>query len=221
MAKSNIVKFNMDKYLQKQIIEERREQIYNVIMLRRRIKEINKALTALRKSGYYDESIAVENLTSQVTSQAVGLRTTRTGNISVVGLKVGKISSGQLTSITKSITDFLKNKTSTIAGMEELYEERRSELATMFKDREFVDSLSYKDLRNIYSVFQSDLYDKENKRYDSKSFFTVYIQAIDEKKDKQWFLKTMENYQNYGNDKELRQASSDIYDKYIKFYAKR
>lgn len=217
----DVTKFNMDKFLQQQIKEERQEQIYEMVKLRSQIRKINRALSALRKSGYYDESIAVENLVNQLTSKAVGIETTSKGNISLSSFKIGKLSITKQTAINKSIDQFLKNKTSTVKGMELLYDERRDELARMFDDQEFVKSLSYKDLKTIYDVFQSREYDKENRRFDSKTFFTIYTQAIDQKKDKEWFLKEMGTYQEIGQDEDLKDSLSDIYDKYISKYAKR
>ena len=219
MAKSNITKFNLDKFLQQKMKEERQEQIYEMVKLRSRVRKVNRALAALRKTGLYDESIAVENIFNMLESKAVGVTKTQAGNVSLRSIK-GK-SMTQITAIEKAIDQFVKNKTSTVKGMEELFNERRDELARMFDDKEFVDQLTNKDLRHIYSVFQSREYDRENKRFDSKSFFTTYIQAIDEKKDKEWFLKEMRTYQDIGQDEDLREAVEKIYDTYISNYVKR
>lgn len=219
MTNSNITKFNLDKFLQQKMKEERQEQIYEMVKLRSRVRKVNRALAALRKTGLYDESIAVENIFNLLESKAVNVPKTQAGNISLRGIK-GK-SMTQVTAIEKAIDQFVKNKTSTVKGMEELFNERRDELARMFDDKEFVDQLTNKDIRHIYSVFQSREYDRENKRFDSKSFFTTYIQAIDEKKDKEWFLKEMKTYQDIGQDEDLREAVEKIYDTYISNYVKR
>lgn len=219
MANSNITKFNLDKFLQQKMKEERQEQIYEMVKLRSRVRKVNRALAALRKTGLYDESIAVENIFNMLESKAVGVTRTQAGNVSLRSIK-GKTMT-QVTAIEKAIDQFVKNKTSTVKGMEELFNERRDELARMFDDKEFVDQLTNKDLRHIYSVFQSKEYDRENKRFDSKSFFTTYIQAIDEKKDKEWFLKEMKTYQDIGQDEDLREAVEKIYDTYISNYVKR
>lgn len=219
MANSNITKFNLDKFLQQKMKEERQEQIYEMVKLRSRVRKVNRALAALRKTGLYDESIAVENIFNMLESKAVGVTRTQAGNVSLRSIK-GKTMT-QVTAIEKAIDQFVKNKTSTVKGMEELFNERRDELARMFDDKEFVDQLTNKDLRHIYSVFQSREYDRENKRFDSKSFFTTYIQAIDEKKDKEWFLKEMKTYQDIGQDEDLREAVEKIYDTYISNYVKR
>lgn len=217
--KTNVTKFNMDKFLQQKIKEERQEQIYEMVKLRSRVRKVNRALAALRKSGLYDESVAVENIFNYLESKAINVTKTPTGNISMVGLK-GK-SMTQIKGIEKAIEQFVKNKTSSVKGMIQLYDERRDELTRMFDDEDFVKSLSNKELRTIYSVFQSKEYDKESRRFDSKTFFTLYTQAIDQKKDKEWFLNEMEVYQQTGQDDDLREAVSDIYDKYISQFANR
>lgn len=217
----DVTKFNMDKFLQQQIKEERQEQIYQMVKLRSQVRRINRALAALRKAGYYDESIAVENLVNQLTSKAVGLETTSSGNISLTKLKIGKVSITKQTAIQKSLEQFIKNKTSTIKGMEVLYEERKYELKRMFENDDFVDNLSNKDIRTIYSVFQSNEYKALQSRMGSPEFFVLYTQAIDQKKDKDWFLREMSKYMESGQDEDLKESLSDIYDNYISKYTNR
>ena len=198
---------------------ERSDILYERIKAKSRIKKVNAMLKALKKEDLYDESVAVENIFNYLGTSTVDVGVTKSGYISTRGIKIKSIT--QLTGVNKAISEFLKNKTSTVAGMEDLYEERRRELIGMFGDDEFIRDLSYKDLRNIYSVFQSKEYDKENKRFDSSTFFTIYTQAIDEKMDKTKFLKEMENYMDFGRDETLKEDLSDIYDKFISNYANR
>ena len=216
---TNIINFNMDKYLKQQLIEERSEQIYEKIRVKRMIKQVNKALKSLREEDLYKESVAVENLFNLLESNTVNLKQTKSGNVSIVGIK--KKSLTQLTAITKAINEFKKNPTSTVKGMKELYKERKEELRGWLEDKEFVDSLGYDDLRKIYSVFQSNEYERTSKSFDSKSFFTVYTQAIDEKWNKQRFMREVKHYIDYGNDENLKKDIKTIYDDYIKNYSKR
>ena len=216
---TNIINFNMDKYLKQQLIEERSEQIYEKIRVKRMIKQVNKALKSLREEDLYKESVAVENLFNLLESNTVNLKQTKSGNVSIVGIK--KKSLIQLTAITKAINEFKKNPTSTVKGMKELYKERKEELRGWLEDKEFVDSLGYDDLRKIYSVFQSNEYERTSKSFDSKSFFTVYTQAIDEKWKKRRFMREVKHYIDYGNDESLKEDIKTIYDDYIKNYSKR
>lgn len=216
---TNIINFNMDKYLKQQLIEERSEQIYEKIRVKRMIKQVNKALKSLREEDLYKESVAVENLFNLLESNTVNLKQTKSGNVSIVG--INKKSLTQLTAITKAINEFKKNPTSTVKGMKELYKERKEELRGWLEDKEFVDSLGYDDLRKIYSVFQSNEYERTSKSFDSKSFFTVYTQAIDEKWKKRRFMREVKHYIDYGNDESLKEDIKTIYDDYIKNYSKR
>ena len=112
---TNIINFNMDKYLKQQLIEERSEQIYEKIRVKRMIKQVNKALKSLREEDLYKESVAVENLFNLLESNTVNLKQTKSGNVSIVGIK--KKSLTQLTAITKAINEFKKYPTSTVKGM--------------------------------------------------------------------------------------------------------
>lgn len=198
---------------------ERSEIIYEQIKAKSRIKKVNAMLRALKKEGLYDESIAVENIFNFLDTSPLGVDQTKSGYISVRGLSGKSVT--QLTGINKAISEFIKNKTSTVSGMRELYEERRNELARFIEDGSFLDALSYKDIRDIYKVFQSNEYKKLQSRMGSPEFFTLMTQSIDEKWSKDRFQKEMEYYLAEGNDEDLKGDIGYIYDIYIKNFVNR
>ena len=99
--------------------------------------------------------------------------------------------------------------------------ERRNELSRFISDKEFVDSLSYKDIRSIYKVFQSNEYKKLQSRMGSPEFFTLLTQSIDEKWNQEKFAKEIDLYMAEGNDEDLKEEITNIYNKYISKYSKR
>ena len=198
---------------------ERSEIIYEQIKAKSRIKKVNAMLRALKKEGLYDESIAVENIFNYLDTSPLGVEQTKSGYISVRGLSGKSVT--QLTGVNKAISEFIKNKTSTVSGMRELYEERRNELARFIEDGSFLDALSYKDIRDIYKVFQSNEYKKLQSRMGSPEFFTLMTQSIDEKWSKDRFQKEMEYYLAEGNDEDLKGDIGYIYDIYIKNFVNR
>ena len=204
------------------LVTESSEILYEQIKAKTRIKNINAMLRALKKEGLYDESIAVENIFNYLESKPVGIQKTKSGYISVRNIKNKSIT--QLTGINKAISEFVKNKTSTVSGMNELYEERRNELSRFISDKEFVDSLSYKDIRSIYKVFQSNEYKKLQSRMGSPEFFTLMTQAIDEQWNKGKFIQEMVNYLPEGNDEDLKKDLKNIirvYNRRIKTFTNR
>ena len=201
------------------LVTESSEILYEQIKAKTRIKNINAMLRALKKEGLYDESIAVENIFDYLESSPVDIQKTKSGYISIRNIKNKSVT--QLTGINKAITDFVKNKTSTVSGMNELYEERRNELSRFISDKEFVDSLSYKDIRSIYKVFQSNEYKKLQSRMGSPEFFTLLTQSIDEKWNQEKFAKEIDLYMAEGNDEDLKEEITNIYNKYISRYSKR
>ena len=201
------------------LVTESSEILYEQIKAKTKIKNINAMLRALKKEDLYDESIAVENIFDYLESSPVDIQKTKSGYISVRNIKNKSIT--QLTGINKAISEFVKNKTSTVSGMNELYEERRNELSRFISDKEFVDSLSYKDIRSIYKVFQSNEYKKLQSRMGSPEFFTLLTQSIDEKWNQEKFAKEIDLYMAEGNDEDLKEEITNIYNKYISKYSKR
>ena len=217
--KIKISKEFRDLELEKLYREQRQEQIYEQVKLRSRFKKVNAMLRALKKEGYYDETVAVENIMNYLGSQAVDVGKTKAGYVSLKGIS-GKTQT-QFTAINKAINEFMKNRTSTVKGFEALYSERRQELLNMFDDEDFINNLSDKDIRRIYSVFQSNEYQRNDKKFDSKTFFTLYTQAIDKKYDRARFIKEVNYYIDSGTDMDLKEDIVSIYDQYIKQYIKR
>ena len=196
---------------------ERSEIIYEQVKAKSRIKKVNAMLRALKKEGLYDESVAVENIFNYLDTAPIGVDQTKSGYISVRGLSGKSVT--QLTGVNKAISEFIKNKTSTVSGMKELYNERRNEIERFTGSKEFADSLSYKDLRDIYKVFKSNEYATASSSFDSNTFFTLYLTAMSSKnitKDK--FLKEATYYAEYGTDEDLKKSLSIIYDKFISTY---
>jgi hypothetical protein len=198
---------------------ERSELLYEQIKAKSRIKKVNAKLRSLKQSGLYDESVAVENIMNYLGTDVVGVKTTKSGYLSTRGIQSKSMT--KLAGINKAINEFEKNKTSTVSGMYDLFEERRDELKRFIDDEEFVKNLSYKDIRTIYSVFKSNEYERNSRSFDSKTFFTLYTQAISDKMDKTKFLKEAEHYIEIGSDEDLRNDLINIYDEYISNYSNR
>ena len=148
MAKRiKIPKMYMDAELVKQYEEERIEKIYQEVKLRSRVRKVNRMLKILKDVDYYEDSVAVENIFNYLGIEKVNVNKTKGGYISL--RTTTNVNMTQVTGINKAINEFLKNKTSTPTGMRELFEERRSLLKSMMNDTDFVDKLSYKDLKGM------------------------------------------------------------------------
>lgn len=211
-----MVRFNTDKWLREKIKEERQERIYEQILIKRKIRQANVRIRELKKAGLVDDSIAVENVMNYLGSKAVDVKETKAGYISVRGIS-GK-SMTQMTAINKSLNEFIKNKTSTVSGMKELYEQRREELGKFTDNDDFAKSLSYSDIKDIYSVFKSNEYNRLKSVMDSKTFFTLYTQAMGEGWNKERFMKEINMYIDSGNDLELKESITNIYNDYVSNY---
>ena len=196
--------------------QARQRQKAQIEITIKKINVINQKLRALKKSDLYEESLAVENLFSYLSANTINVERTKGGYVSLKGIQ-----NKSMVGINKAIDNFFKNPTHTVKGMKQLYANRKDELREWIEDKEFVNKLSYDDLKKIYSVFQSNEYKKMQSRMGSPEFFTLMTQAIDEKWDKQKFEREMKYYIAEGNDEDLKEDIQAIYDDYIKNYAKR
>ena len=210
---------DISRYKRNVLVEYREIQALEreLKMLLKKVDKVNKMLKALKKSGQYKESIAVENLVNFLDSSTVQIKPSGKSGLyskSAIKTKVKMKNVTSLTAINKALDSFIQNKTSTPAGMDMLYKQRKDELLK-YLDEDFVESLSYEDLKTIYSVYQSNEYDTLQNRMGSAAFFSLYTQAIDEEWDKNKFVNEVDKYIESGEDLDLKEAITKIYDNYI------
>lgn len=210
---------DISRYKRNVLVEYREVQALEreLKMLLRKVKQVNAMLKALKKTGHYKESIAVENLMDYLDTNTIKITpSSKSGLISTKGIRTSvKLKNvTTLTAINKALDNFISNKTSTPEGMENLYRQRREELYK-YLDPVFVDSLSDKEMKDLYSVYQSNEYDRLQSRMESSEFFVMYTQAINEGWNKNKFFSEINKYLDTGEDLDLKESVSDIYDKYI------
>lgn len=208
-------KFRVDvsKFKGRNVIAERELQKEKNILYKQ-TDVVNKMLKALKSSDLYEDSGAVENLLTYAGSEQVKAINNR-GMISRKAIRTST-SMTKLTALNKSLNDFLKNKQSTVSGMKELYDAHTEELLKITDDVEWVDSLSFRQVKNIYKMFGTKEYERVNSALGSEQIFSPYVSAISEQWNKDKFINEILVNSGNVNDLDLRDALSDLYNSTIK-----
>ena len=201
------------------LVSESSEILYEKIRVKTKIKNINAMLRALKKADYYDESIAVENLFNYLDSTTVDVSMTQRGYVSTREIKDKTMT--QLTGINKALSDFVRNQTSTVKGMDKLYDDRINELRKFIDDEDFVNSLTYHDVKVIYGFFNAKEYERNEKRFPSKDMYVLFTKTLSEKWSSERFMVEIQKYIDVGNDDDLKDDLMTLYNNYLKPYANR
>ena len=174
---------------------------------------INKMLEALEEAGYAD-SWAAKVLFSKVdTSQIDVVTSTR-----IDKSKINKdYSQTKLFYIKKSLNEFIQSKTSTVEGINKREDEARSYIAELTDNPRFANSLSKEELRQLYSVFNDENYEKLviTGEYSSTEIFSSIVEASSQGTGIRKFMQQIIDHSEDYPDMEIRNIFKGIYRKYV------
>lgn len=204
----NLAKFSNRNLLEERYIIKEKNRIL------KKVDTVNTLLKALKKSDYYDVSGAVEKLKDYTDNDVLNLINQR-GLISKKSIKNVRLNIN-LTAIDKAIEDFKLNIQSTVSYMKTIYDERVKELAMFTDNEEWANTLSKRQIKNIYKMFDSEQYEKINSQLSSTEIFTPYVTAISEQWTQEKFVDTILRNSNNLNDVELRNNLKQLYTSSIK-----
>lgn len=120
----------------------------------------------------------------------------------------------KMKAILKATNQFLNSKTSTVRGIKKIKKTTIKSIATSIGIDD--EELSFEEAESLYNIFE----DKDTLQlvnYIGASETRDFIQEAKEvNMSENEFLKTIELYLNYGNDKEMLQTIKNVYNKFIK-----
>lgn len=207
----NLAKFsNRDLLREREIVKEKR-------ILYKNVDTVNSLLKSLKQNNLYDDSGAVENLLAYVNNDLIDIVNTKRGTISKTKIKALDLNlEKNITAISKSLNDFIKNRQSTVKGMKELFDAHSDELLRITDNEEWVKSLSFRQQKNIFKMFKTEEYEKVNSALGSTDIFNPYVTAISEKWTQEKFVDTILRNTGNINDLDLRDGLKDLYNSTIK-----
>ena len=135
--------------------------------------------------------------------------------------KAGKIkmnknmTSTQLTALNKATSNFLRSKTSSRSGIEDIRRKQIEKIKQRKKLEEDID-LSYEEAESLYEMFGNDDFQTLAEKIPSSALQACIEDAIEENDSEDDFIKRLELYSGVSmNDLDLREAAKRIYEKYV------
>ena len=176
------------------------------------MKRVNRKLTRIRRE-YGNLQYSSKNLIEQITARK-DLK--RAYNIKTGRIQIRKsLSNDDLKSLNKLMSNFLKDKTSTISGIKNRRESARLGLKQLMGDvdREISDS----DIDAFARTFQNADF-RWLMRYgmDESEFVSMVQEAISNRWTEGYFLETIIDYIGIIPDLDMKDDLIDLYNKYVR-----
>lgn len=188
----------------KKLTNKTETQLLNELI--RKTGQVNKRLKAIRNE-YGSISWAGSKLKSKV---KIPLIDVWRGN----RIKVNRnMSVKQMKATIKAMDEFLKSKTSTVKGIKQT----KQKTINTFKETLSMEdiNLSTKDAESLYNLFGNKDYNLITNYIDASEFNALLDDAKTMDDSKNEFIERISNYILIGQDEDLINSLSNIYDKYI------
>ena len=181
------------------------EQLYNQLIRKvgqanRRLSKIKKEIGTIGWAGNILKNKTDMHLVSTWTTKGIRIRKNTTEK--------------QMKATLRAIDDFLASKTSTVKGIRQTIKLQQEGIRRAFSKSDAI--ISNEESKVIYSFFGDKDFDYVTEKVNYKDVFIHMQNAKDTNKDKDTFIAGIEKYIEIGNDQNMRDALTRLYDKFIK-----
>ena len=178
------------------------------------LKEVNKRLRALEKSGNYN-SYSSKKLFERLGSKKLNVlnKSKKVNRGHVLGIKLKKnMSNTDLAAVSKAANQFLRSATSTPKKLKKVVEQTKKSMYETLKAQG--KDISKEDIENYYEMLGNDDFDYFNEKIGASTMWSIIEDAIEYGDTKKRFLDRLNNYITL-NDVDIREKAIRLYNKYV------
>lgn len=186
--------------------------------VQRELKEVNKRLRALEKSGNYN-SYSSKKLFERLGSKKINVlnKSKKVNKGHVLGIKLRKnMTNTDLAYVSKAANQFLRSATSTPKKLKKVVEEtKKSMYETLhLKDNE----ITKEDIETYYEMLGNDDFDYFNEKIGASSMWGAIEDSVEAKDTGNAFIRRLNNMNliDVNPDQDAKDRVMRLYNKYIK-----
>ena len=134
------------------------------------------------------------------------------------------LTKGQLKAINRATENFLISETSTKKGISKAEQKARNSIKDILGNEgndipDVEKKISDKEAETFRRFFWDKDFENLSDKMEYKTAMKEIKKSIDKRESKEEFFKRIENYVDFGNDKDFKRTLKNIYDKYVKTQA--
>ena len=176
------------------------------------IRKANARLDSLQRR-FGKGTWSSKTLMNKLSQKNMKLWNKSTGKIKTKNLS--KLNKTQLTALNKATRNFLKSKTSTRAGIEDIRRQQIKKIQERKKLEEDID-LSYEEAEDLYEMFGDEDFEFIADKIGSSFLQSIIEDAIDDGDSESDFLNRLKRLGSLDtNDLDIREKAINIYNKYV------
>ena len=131
------------------------------------------------------------------------------------------LTKGQLKAINRATENFLISETSTKKGISKAEQKARNSIKDILGNEgndipDVEKKISDKEAETFRRFFWDKDFENLSDKMEYKTAMKEIKKSIDKRESKEEFFKRIENYVDFGNDKDFKRTLKNIYDKYVK-----
>lgn len=185
--------------------------------VQREIKEVNKRLRALEKSGNYN-SYSSKKLFERLGSKKYSVlnKSKKVNRGHILGIKLRKnMSNTDLAAVSKASNQFLRSATSTPKKLKKVVEQTKKSMYETLKAQD--KDISKEDIETYYEMLGNKDFDYFNEKVGASSTWAAIEDAIEEGDNQDQFIKRLNNMNliNVMTDQDAKAKAIRLYEKYI------
>lgn len=182
--------------------------------VQREIKEVNKRLRALEKSGNYN-SYSSKKLFERLGSKKLNVlnKSKKVNKGHVLGIKLRKnMTNTDLAAVSKASNQFLRSATSTPKKLKKVVEQTKKSMYETLKAQN--KDISKEDIEAYYEMLGNKDFEYFNDKIGASTMWSIIEDAIEMGDTKKEFLDRLNNYITL-NDVDIREKAIRLYNKYV------
>lgn len=182
--------------------------------VQRELKEVNKRLRALEKSGNYN-SYSSKKLFERLGSKKLNVlnKSKKVNRGHVLGIKLRKnMTNTDLAAVSKASNQFLRSATSTPKKLKKVVELTKKSMYETLKAQN--KDISKEDIEAYYEMLGNKDFEYFNDKIGASTMWSIIEDAIEMGDTKKGFLDRLNNYITL-NDVDIRDKAISLYNKYI------
>lgn len=185
--------------------------------VQRELKEVNKRLRALEKSGNYN-SYSSKKLFERLGSKKYSVlnKSKKVNRGHILGIKLRKnMSNTDLAAVSKASNQFLRSATSTPKKLKKVVEQTKKSMYETLKAQD--KDISKEDIETYYEMLGNKDFDYFNEKVGASSTWAAIEDAIEEGDNQDQFIKRLNNMNliNVMTDQDAKAKAIRLYEKYI------
>lgn len=175
------------------------------------VSKVNRRLNRLERAGVYGRYASKKFIRFANESRNISYKRSRKNKIQILNVK--KLTPAETRMISKKISQFAKNKTSSPIGLNEVADTTKAKIKQSLKN--YKEDIDDEDVEDFYEMTADDDYRYFADKIGDSQLYALIQESIEKNYTQNDFIETLSQYITVNN-ADVRKKAERLYNKYVK-----